>query len=97
MTPDQIIAATAQHFGYTPADLVGPRKPRPLALARQIAMYLCREFTDYSLPELGVIFQRDHTTVLYGEQKIRRELKSWRGLEITITAIRRLLPEVPAA
>lgn len=97
MDPDQIIAATAAHFGYTPADVVGPRRPRPLALARQIAMYLCRELTDYSLPELGVIFQRDHTTVLHGEQKIRAEIESWRGLQITVAAIRRHLPEEPAA
>ncbi len=51
-----------------------PGKARPLAQARQIAMYLCRELTDLSLPKIGQTFGRDHTTVMYADKKIRKEM-----------------------
>ncbi|MFV0494069.1 chromosomal replication initiator protein DnaA [Mycobacterium sp.] len=69
-----IMAATAEYFGTTVEDLRGPGKARPLAQSRQIAMYLCRELTDLSLPKIGQAFGRDHTTVMYAEKKIRREM-----------------------
>ena len=47
---------------------------RALAQSRQIAMYLCRELTDLSLPKIGQAFGRDHTTVMYAEKKIRGEM-----------------------
>ena len=52
----------------------GPGKTRALAQSRQIAMYLCRELTDLSLPKIGQAFGRDHTTVMYAEKKIRGEM-----------------------
>jgi chromosomal replication initiator protein len=69
-----IIAATSDYFGMAIEDLCGPGKTRPLAQARQIAMYLCRELTDLSLPKIGNTFGRDHTTVMYADKKIRKEM-----------------------
>ncbi len=69
-----IMAATAEYFDTTVEDLRGPGKVRPLAQSRQIAMYLCRELTDLSLPKIGQAFGRDHTTVMYAERKVRGEM-----------------------
>jgi chromosomal replication initiator protein len=69
-----IMAATAEYFETTVEELRGPGKTRYLAQARQVAMYLCRELTDLSLPKIGQAFGRDHTTVMYAERKIRGEM-----------------------
>ena len=69
-----IMAATAEYFETTVEELRGPGKTRSLAQARQVAMYLCRELTDLSLPKIGQAFGRDHTTVMYAERKIRAEM-----------------------
>jgi chromosomal replication initiator protein len=69
-----IMAATSEYFETTLEELRGPGKTRALAQARQIAMYLCRELTDLSLPKIGQAFGRDHTTVMYAEKKIRGEM-----------------------
>lgn len=69
-----IMAATAEYFETSVEELRGPGKTRALAQSRQIAMYLCRELTDLSLPKIGQAFGRDHTTVMYAEKKIRNEM-----------------------
>jgi chromosomal replication initiator protein len=69
-----IMAATAEYFETSIEELRGPGKTRALAQSRQIAMYLCRELTDLSLPKIGQTFGRDHTTVMYAEKKIRGEM-----------------------
>ncbi|KAB7760548.1 chromosomal replication initiation protein DnaA [Mycolicibacterium mucogenicum] len=73
-----IMAATAEYFETTVEELRGPGKTRAVALSRQIAMYLCRELTDLSLPRIGQAFGRDHTTVMYAERKIKKEMASRR-------------------
>jgi chromosomal replication initiator protein len=69
-----IMAATAEYFDTTVEELRGPGKTRALAQSRQIAMYLCRELTDLSLPKIGQAFDRDHTTVMYAQRKILSEM-----------------------
>ncbi|VAZ87221.1 Chromosomal replication initiator protein DnaA [Mycobacterium pseudokansasii] len=69
-----IMAATAEYFDTTVEELRGPGKTRSLAQSRQIAMYLCRELTDLSLPKIGQAFGRDHTTVMYAQRKILSEM-----------------------
>ncbi|MDT4961806.1 MAG: chromosomal replication initiator protein [Pseudonocardiales bacterium] len=70
-----IMAVTAEFFGLTIEDLCGPGKTKHVAQARQIALYLCRELTDLSLPRIGQIFGgRDHTTVMHADRKIRKEM-----------------------
>lgn len=69
-----IMAATADYFDTSVEELRGPGKTRALAQSRQIAMYLCRELTDLSLPKIGQAFGRDHTTVMYANRKILNEM-----------------------
>ena len=70
-----IMAVTAEYFAVSIEDLCGPGKTKALANARQIAMYLCRELTDLSLPRIGQTFGgRDHTTVMHADKKIRKEM-----------------------
>lgn len=74
ITAATIMAVTAEYFDTSIDELCGPGKARALAQARQIAMYLCRELTDLSLPKIGQTFGRDHTTVMYADKKIRKEM-----------------------
>ena len=69
-----ILAITAEYFDISVDELRGPGKTRAIAQARQISMYLSRELTDLSLPKIGETFDRDHTTVMYAERKIRKEM-----------------------
>ncbi|HVF04443.1 MAG TPA: chromosomal replication initiator protein DnaA [Frankiaceae bacterium] len=72
ITAATIMAATAAYFGLSMEDLCGSSRSRVLVNARQIAMYLCREMTDLSLPKIGQAFGgRDHTTVMHADRKIR--------------------------
>jgi chromosomal replication initiator protein len=72
ITAAQIVAETASFFGVTVEDVHGSSRSRVLVNARQIAMYLCRELTDLSLPKIGQHFGgRDHTTVMHAERKIK--------------------------
>ena len=67
-----IMAVTAEYFAVTLDELCGPVKTKQIASARQIAMYLCRELTDLTLPKIGQTFGgRDHTTVMHAAKKIR--------------------------
>jgi chromosomal replication initiator protein len=75
-----IMAATAEYFDTTVEELRGPGKTRALAQSRQIAMYLCRELTDLSLPKIGQAFGRDHTTVMYAQRKILSEMAQRREI-----------------
>jgi len=76
-TADEIIAAAAASYGYSPDELAGPSRRQPLVLSRQIAMYLCRDLTDLSLPKIGRRFGgRDHSTVLYAVGKIRQLIQT---------------------
>jgi len=81
ITAAAIIAQTAAYFGVAIEDLTGPSRGRHLVQGRQIAMYLCRELTDLSLPKIGAQFgNRDHTTVMYAERKINTLLAERRSV-----------------
>jgi chromosomal replication initiator protein len=81
ITADQIMAATADYFGVSLEDLKGHSRSRVLVNARQVAMYLCRELTDLSLPRIGQAFGgRDHTTVMHADRKIRQQMAERRSL-----------------
>ena len=86
ITAAQIMGATAQYFGVTVEDLCGTSRSRVLVTARQIAMYLCRELTDLSLPKIGQAFGgRDHTTVMHADRKIRQLMAERRSLFNQVT------------
>jgi len=86
--PGQILPATAAAFGVSIADLEGPSRRQPLARARQVAMYICRELTDLSLPKIGQLFGgRDHTTVLHGVNTVKRLIQTDQDLFQRVTAL----------
>jgi chromosomal replication initiator protein len=73
VTGKEILAATAKHFDLSVEEICGASRRRPLVAARQTAMYLFRELTDYSYPAIAREFgDRDHTTVMHAQKKIAR-------------------------
>lgn len=81
ISPGLIMSETAQYYGFSIDDLCGPSRSRSLVIARQVAMYLCRDLTDLSFPKVGQIFGgRDHTTVMHAERKIRTQISQQRTL-----------------
>jgi chromosomal replication initiator protein len=88
ITASLIIAQTASYFGLSIEELCGPSRSRNLVQGRQIAMYLCRELTDLSLPKIGQQFgNRDHTTVMYANNRVRGDLAERRSTFNTITEL----------
>lgn len=76
ITPEMIIDCTAQYFSLTSEDLLSANRSRTVVGPRQIAMYLCRELTDLSLPQVGAAFGgRDHTTVMHANKKVAASMK----------------------
>ncbi|WP_344594822.1 chromosomal replication initiator protein DnaA [Actinomadura vinacea] len=88
ITAGMIMAQTVEYFGTTIEDLCGPSRSRMLVTARQIAMYLCRELTELSLPKIGQQFGgRDHTTVMHAERKIRSLMAERRAIYNQVTEL----------
>ncbi len=88
VTSGLIMAQTAAYFGLTLDDLCGSSRSRVLVNARQIAMYLCRELTDLSLPKIGQQFGgRDHTTVMHADRKIRQLMAERRSVYNQVTEL----------
>ncbi|MFG2573547.1 chromosomal replication initiator protein DnaA [Streptomyces sp. NPDC048481] len=88
ITSTAIMSATADYFGLTIEDLCGSSRGRQLVTARQIAMYLCRELTDLSLPKIGALFGgRDHTTVMHADRKIRNLMAERRSIYNQVTEL----------
>lgn len=75
VNPQRIIAVTADFFEIDTETLTGTSKIRKITYARQLAMYLCRELTDLSLPKIGEYFGgKDHSTVVYAARKVRKDM-----------------------
>jgi chromosomal replication initiator protein len=88
ITAALIIAQTAAYFGLSIDDLCGSSRSRVLVTARQIAMYLCRELTELSLPKIGQQFGgRDHTTVMHADRKIRKLMAERRNIYNQVTEL----------
>ena len=81
ITARTIVHEVADYFQISEDELTGQSRSRVLVNARQVAMYLCRELTDLSLPKIGQEFGgRDHTTVMHAERKIRAQIGERRAL-----------------
>lgn len=88
ITPQQILKATSEAFGFTVDDLCGPSRRRPLVIARQIGMYVFRELTDFSFPAIAREFGgRDHTTVMHAVDKISHLMKERRQIFDQVTEL----------
>ncbi len=88
ITAGTIMAQTASYFSLSIDDLCGGNRSRVLVNARQIAMYLCRELTEMSLPKIGQSFGgRDHTTVMHADRKIRHLMAERRSIYNQVTEL----------
>ncbi|PZQ88993.1 MAG: chromosomal replication initiator protein DnaA [Leifsonia xyli] len=88
ISPVDIINHTAEYFKLSVDDLYGSSRSQAVATARQIAMYLCREMTNLSLPKIGQLFgNRDHTTVMYANKKISELMKERRSIYNQVTEL----------
>jgi chromosomal replication initiator protein len=88
ITVSTIMGETARYFGLTIDDLCSGSRSRQLVQARQIAMYLCRELTELSLPKIGQHFGgRDHTTVMHADRKIRELMGERRAIYNQVTEL----------
>ena len=89
LSNDVIIRVVAEYFGLTPNDLKGKKRTGNIVFARQLAMYIAREMTDYSTTEVGQDFGgKDHTTVMHSIDKIKGKLLTDPTLESTIDSIK---------
>lgn len=92
LAPNQIVEEVARHFGLDAAQIRGRSRKRDIARPRQIAMYLIREETDASLPQIGDLLDgRDHSTILYGCERIADMIEEDVDMRREVTALRQNL------
>ena len=88
ISPLSIISATAEYYKISTEEITGSGRQQAVALARQIAMHICRELTDLSLPKIGAHFgNRDHTTVMYATKKISAQMRERRYIYNQVSEI----------
>ena len=92
ISPEYIQETICKYFNINIADLKGSRRSNDIAYPRQIAMYLCREVAQMSLPKIGDAFgKRDHTTVLHGCNKIDKEIKENTNTKLIVDSVKNIL------
>ena len=88
ITPNVILDATSEMFGYDVEELKGKRRHRSLVQARQISMYVVRELTDLSYPAIARVFGgRDHTTVMHAVDKVGKQMAERRQVYDQVSAL----------
>ena len=87
-SPSDIIRFVAQHYGIRVADLKGRSNRRSIALPRQVAMYLIRSILELSFPEIGKIFSKHHSTVMYAVDNVQKMRQSNPDFDATLTSFR---------
>ena len=92
LTIADVVQAVTDHYAVTMRDLTGKSRTQAISVPRQVCMYLCRQHTDESLESIGRFFgNRDHTTVMYGVQKIQKRVKEDPSISELIEAFGRRL------
>jgi len=88
ITPDSILVKVGSHFGISKEDLKKKKRNKTLVIPRQVAMYLIRELTELSLPEIGSFFgSKHHTTILYACKKVRKDLEKNVKLKLVVNTL----------
>ncbi len=88
-TFDGIVDEVASYYNISPKELKGTGRSAKVAEARQVAIYLCRDLTQQSFPDIGKFFEKKHTTILYSYDKIKEELKINNALASSVSTISR--------
>lgn len=86
-SPQLIMTEVSRFYGFTDADLTGKVRTAELALARQIVMYLMKKLTNMSYNDIGKFLNKDHTTVMHGEGKIKEKAAADQNLQNTLDEI----------
>lgn len=86
-TFDGIVDEVASYYNISPKDIKGTGRSAKIAEARQVAIYLCRDLTKQSFPDIGKFFDKKHTTILYSYDKVKEELKTNNSLAHSVSAI----------
>lgn len=88
ITIETIQRVVADYYDIRLGDMTSKRRPQSIAYPRQVAMYLCREMTDHSLPEIGLAFGRNHATVLHAHRQIGKRHEADATIRKTLSVIR---------
>lgn len=92
ISSDYIQEVVGKYFGIMPADLKGAKRSNDVTFPRQIAMYLCRNVAQMSLPQIGNDFgKRDHTTVMHACNKIENEIKTKSNTKLIVESVKKIL------
>lgn len=95
ITPTLIMEVVSNYYNIRIDDFKSKKRNRAISYPRQVAMYLCRELTDLSLPKIGEEFGgRDHTTVIHAYDKISADITNDPEVSKTVSQIRKELEEV---
>ena len=89
VTVEKIFSAITDRVGITKADMIGKRREKSVAEARHLAIYLIREMTEMSFPNIGKLFDRDHSTILTSYQKIVRKVATDSSFALEIGELKR--------
>lgn len=91
ITIEDIIDKTSKYFGVKKEEVLSCARSKDIAQARRCAMYLSREITGMSLPEIGTVFGKNHTTVLYSWEKVKKEVSTDKNLEDTLNELKNFI------
>lgn len=91
VTMEVIQKTVADYYDIRLGDMTSKRRPQSIAFPRQLAMYLCRDMTQHSLPEIGCAFDRNHATVLHAFRLIERKCAEDPSLRQTVATLRQRL------
>ncbi|MGQ9632353.1 MAG: chromosomal replication initiator protein DnaA [bacterium] len=91
-SPEKIIQKVAEYYNVEVEDLIAQRRTKDIVIPRQVAMYLVRNLTDLSLPDIAKVFdKKDHTTIMYAFDKIKNMINTDREMNRTIKEISNLI------
>ena len=76
ITPQHILDVVCEHLNVKPEDIKSKKRNEDIVIPRQIVMYLCSEYTDYSSTKIGEFLGKDHSTVLHGVQKLKDDIEN---------------------
>lgn len=96
LTIEGIQRMVAEYYDIRLGDMTSKQRPQNIAFPRQVAMYLCREMTEQSLPAIGNAFGRNHATVLHAHRSVGRKMKTDTGLRQAILSLQQRLGGVAA-
>ena len=90
---EKIQRSVAEYYDLRFSDMMSKKRPANIAFPRQIAMYLCRELTDYSLPAIGEAFAKNHATVLHAWRHINKKRQEDPAVNQTLTLLKHRLSQ----